>query len=64
MFLFHEAERGLCFKSFKDGGIVYSLGIAECTLTDLIQIWCVCEDDIMALDLMLLGLWATNICIT
>ena len=31
----------------------------ECTQTDLIQIWG-CEDDIMALDLTILGLWATT----
>ena len=55
-------SRGLCVKSFQDVGIVCSPGIAECTLTDLIWIWGRGgEDDIKALDLMKLGLWATYI---
>ena len=53
-------SQGICFKSFQDGGIVCSPGIAECTLTDLIRIWGRgCEDDIKGLDLMILGFWAT-----
>ena len=56
---FLRGENEPFFKSLQNGGVFCSPCIAECTLTDLIRIWGVVEDYIMALDLTLLGLGAT-----
>ena len=55
-------SRSLYFKSFKDGGIVFSPVIGECTLNDLIRNWGrVVQRRHHALNLIILGLGATII---